>query len=216
MDSDIDVFEKCSQLLSDNHYAVIDQFLTSEEVSEILVGLETKNSDNKFKRAGVGQNRDYQKDSQVRGDMIYWIEPKKNIEIQRRFVPYLNSFMDYLNQSCFLSLKDIEMHYSIYPKGTFYGRHLDQFKKDNNRILTFICYLNFGWGNEDGGPLRLYTNKKDQEETYIDILPEAGRLVCFKSNLLEHEVMVTNRTRYSLSGWMLRREADNMDLNQSY
>lgn len=216
MDMDKKVFERCSQMLSDNHYAVIDQFLTSEEVSEILVGLEKKYSHDQFKTAGVGQNNEHQENAKVRKDMIYWIEPEKNFEIERRFVPYLNSFMAYLNQSCFLSLMDYEMHYSVYPNGAFYGRHLDQFKKDNNRILTFICYLNFGWKSDDGGALRIYLNKDNQSEQYVDILPEAGRLVCFKSNLLEHEVIATNRQRLSLSGWMLRRKVDNMDMRHFY
>ncbi len=208
MHSDEAVFDRCSQHISNDNYSVIDQFLTSEEVSDILVGVENKYSQDKFKKAGVGQNDDYNNTSQVRGDLIYWIDSQKVFELKRRFLPYLNKFITHLNQKCFLSIKDYEMHYSVYPKGTYYKRHLDQFKKDDNRVLTFICYLNFDWRKGDGGDLRLYTNQKNTDAQYIDILPEAGRFVCFKSDVLEHEVLVTNKTRYSLTGWMLTRAMD--------
>jgi SM-20-related protein len=202
---DESVFESCSQSLSTDHYATVDQFLTSEEVSAILVGLESKYSQNKFKKAGIGQGEKGDNNTEVRGDFIYWIDPEIVFELKRRFMVYLNSFITHLNQKCFLSIKDSEMHYSVYPKGTFYKRHLDQFKENDNRVLSFICYLNFGWDVADGGELRLYNDEKDKNK-YIDILPQAGRLVCFKSDVLEHEVLVTKKARYSLTGWMLRNK----------
>lgn len=208
MNSNEMMFDRCSQFISNDNYAVIDQFLTSEEVSGILGGLESKYSQNKFKKAGIGKGNECNINAEVRGDFIYWIDPEKIFELKRRFVVYLNSFIKHLNQKCFLSIKDYEMHYSVYPKGTYYKRHLDQFKKDDNRVLSFICYLNFDWKKSDGGDLRLYTNQKSNGSQYIDILPEAGRFVCFKSDVLEHEVLVTNKTRYSLTGWLLTRAMD--------
>ncbi|MCA9405684.1 MAG: 2OG-Fe(II) oxygenase [Candidatus Omnitrophica bacterium] len=205
MNFDEDIFEECCEMLAQRHYAVIDHFLTSQEVSDLLVGLENKYTQKKFKKAGVGQDEDLQVDAQVRGDFIYWIDPEKDFEIKRRFVPCMNGFMDYVKKEFFLPIKDYEMHYSVYPEGTYYQRHLDQFKKDDSRVLTFICYLNFSWAAKYGGALRLYT-KEDDKERYVDILPEAGRFVCFRSDLLEHEVLPTQRVRYSLSGWMLNRK----------
>jgi SM-20-related protein len=205
MDSDESVFDRCSQLLSRNHYAVIDEFLTTCEVSNILRGLESKYSQDKFKKAGIGQNSECKNDSQVRGDFIHWVDSQKTFELKQRFIPYLNDFIDHLNQKCFLSIKDYEMHYSVYPKGTYYKRHLDQFKKDDNRVLSFICYLNFDWKESDGGGLRIYTNQENKDDQCVDIVPKAGRLVCFKSDVLEHEVLVTNKERYSLTGWLLTR-----------
>lgn len=205
MASDEAVFEQCCDMLSENHYAVIDQFLTSQEVSDILIGLENKQTQKKFKKAGVGQNKEHQLNSEIRGDLIYWIDQTQDFEIKRRFVPCMNSFMTYLNQKCFISIKEYEMHYSIYPEGTYYKRHLDQFKKDDNRVITFICYLNFAWTNSYGGALRIYTDQENNDK-YTDIYPEAGRFVCFRSDLLEHEVLPTLRPRYSLSGWMLNKK----------
>lgn len=140
---DESVFEKCSHILAEKNYAVIDQFLSGEEVSAVLAGLEQKYTSDKFKQAGIGQNNDHDVDTKVRGDFIYWIDPQHNLELNQRFIPYLNGLIKYFNQTCFLSIKDFEMHYAVYPRGTFYKRHLDQFKADDRRILTFILYLNF-------------------------------------------------------------------------
>lgn len=202
---DESVFEKCSRILAEKNYAVIDQFLTGEEVSAILAGLEQKYTHDKFKRAGIGQNAEHDVDTKVRGDFIYWIDPQHNLELNQCFIPYLNGLIKYLNRTCFLSITDFEMHYAVYPRGTFYKRHLDQFKTDDRRILTFILYLNFDWTEEDGGQLRIFIPRENEAEKVVDITPKAGRLVCFKSDLLEHEVLPTKKTRYSLTGWLKTR-----------
>jgi SM-20-related protein len=61
-----------------------------------------------------------------------------------------------------------------------------------------ICYLNENWTEDDGGQLRVYF--PDQSK---DFFPIAGRLVCFRSDLLEHEVLPATRERLSLTGWIL-------------
>jgi len=87
--------------------------------------------------------------------------------------------------------------------GTFYKRHLDQFKKDDHRKLSVICYLNKNWKASEGGQLRIYVSGAE-----LDILPVAGRFVCFRSDQLEHEVLPATRERWSLTGWILDQHAD--------
>ena len=87
---------------------------------------------------------------------------------------------------------------TIYPIGSFYKRHLDQFKKDDHRKLSVICYLNENWREDEGGQLRVYFPAETK-----DFFPTAGRLVCFRSDLLEHEVLPATRERLSLTGWLL-------------
>jgi SM-20-related protein len=114
---------------------------------------------------------------------------------------YLNKLKQLIasvNQNLFLSLKDCEVHQTIYPIGSFYRRHLDQFKKDDHRKLSVICYLNKNWKTSDGGELRLHLDNLAK-----DILPVAGRMVCFRSDLLEHEVLPATRERLSLTGWLV-------------
>jgi SM-20-related protein len=108
--------------------------------------------------------------------------------------------IQFLNRALFLSLKDVEVHQTVYPIGSYYKRHLDQFKKDDARKLSVILYLNKNWTEENGGQLRIYTN-----DQYFDVLPIAGRLVCFRSDALEHEVMPATRERLSITGWILDR-----------
>ena len=111
--------------------------------------------------------------------------------------------MQHINRSLYLSLKDYEIHMTVYPVGSFYRRHLDQFKKDDHRKLSVICYLNEGWEEEHGGQLRIYRTNGP-----LDILPVAGRLVCFRSDQLEHEVLPATRERLSVTGWILDQYAD--------
>jgi SM-20-related protein len=92
---------------------------------------------------------------------------------------------------------------TIYPPGSYYKRHLDQFKKDDHRKLSVICYLNENWKEEEGGQLRIYLPDKD-----IDVLPIAGRLVCFRSDQLEHEVLRATRPRLSITGWILDQHTE--------
>jgi SM-20-related protein len=40
-----------------------------------------------------------------------------------------------------------------------------------------------------------------------DALPIAGRLVCFRSDVIEHEVLPSKKERLSVTGWMLDQEA---------
>jgi Rps23 Pro-64 3,4-dihydroxylase Tpa1-like proline 4-hydroxylase len=90
--------------------------------------------------------------------------------------------------------------------GAYYHRHLDQFRGNGNRHLHLHpVYLNVGWKPNDGGILRLYIPENGQE-SIVDVTPTAGKLVCFKSDAIPHEVLATNAMRYSITGWWLARE----------
>ena len=65
--------------------------------------------------------------------------------------------------------------------------------------MTAICYLNDIEENhkEGNGYLRVFT-----EENIVDIAPCLGRLVLFKSEVLEHEVLATKGfERYAVTCW---------------
>ena len=71
------------------------------------------------------------------------------------------------------------------------------------RGRALIHPLNVVWKEEHGGHLRIYL-----PDGPLDILPVAGRIVCFRSDQLEHEVLPATRARLSLTGWMLDQYAD--------
>jgi SM-20-related protein len=186
--------------LAGQGFAIIDEFLSSQEVDTILSLDGFLNGLLQFKKAGIGKNQERQINESIRGDYIQWVDPKLAAPPMVAYLEKLKVLTSFVNQSLFLSLKDAEVHQTIYPIGSFYKRHLDQFKKDDHRKLSLICYLNKSWIESEGGQLRLYLPEGSQ-----DVFPLAGRMVCFRSDLIEHEVLPATRERLSITGWLLDR-----------
>jgi SM-20-related protein len=65
-----------------------------------------------------------------------------------------------------------------------------------------LIYLNKDWKEGDGGELKV-----SNEEGGFTVEPIAKRMLLFKSDVVEHEVLLTNVPRYSLSGWLLHQPA---------
>jgi len=192
------VFDTVADGLAEHGYAVVDQFLSRSEVEAILRVKEFQSEGATFKKAGIGNAKSLQIQETVRGDYIRWFDKKNSPASVQVYLNRLEALVQFLNQALFLSLKDIEVHMTVYPAGSFYKRHLDQFKQDDHRKLSVICYLNNDWKEEQGGQLRMYLPDRS-----LDVLPVAGRLVCFRSDQIEHEVLPATRPRLSITGWML-------------
>jgi SM-20-related protein len=199
----INVFDKIADDLAESGFSVTDQFLSQQEVQSILSLEHFQNALTEFKQAGIGQNHNLQVNEAVRGDYIQWIDKTTAVEPLQMYTRRLHELLNHLNQSLFLSLKDIEVHMTVYPAGAFYKRHLDQFKQDDHRKLSVICYLNQDWNAFHGGELRMHLENGPR-----DFLPIAGRLICFRSDQIEHEVLPATRERLSLTGWMLDQISD--------
>lgn len=193
-------FEVIADGLAEKGYAVADDFLTPREVDAISdLGLFDEAIVN-FRKAGIGKSQGHQINEAIRGDYIQWLDKNTSPAPLKVYLQRLDELTRYLNESLFLSLKDHEVHITVYPPGSFYKRHLDQFKKDDHRKLSVICYLNANWLEENGGQLRMFL-----PEGAKDLLPLAGRLICFRSDQIEHEVLAATRERRSLTGWILDR-----------
>ncbi len=199
----LESFDQLADDLSEKGYGTIDHFLSGDEFTNIREVASNHKEDGNFKKAGIGTSQDFQINKQIRGDYIRWIDPEKAAIATKVYVQRMRELMQYINRTCYLSLKDVEMHYTIYPVGTVYKRHLDQFRHDDHRRLSVICYLNDAWLPEHGGQLRMYLPRENQPEETVDIVPTGGKLACFRSDLIEHEVLPATRERYSLTGWML-------------
>lgn len=189
--------------LAEYGFAVIDNFLSPQEVKSIVELDEFQNGMLQFKKAGIGKSLDKQINEGIRGDYIQWIDRTSAAPAVQGYLTKLDELISFVNQNLFLSLKDYEVHMTIYPPGSYYKRHLDQFKKDDHRKLSVICYLNENWIEKEGGQLRIYLPEKE-----IDVLPLAGRLVCFRSDQLEHEVLPAIRPRLSITGWILDQHTE--------
>jgi SM-20-related protein len=149
--------------------------------------------------AGVGNIQKLQHNQLIRKDIIYWLDRKNNNIYENKFLTQIEAFICYLNESCFAGITGYEFHYSLYEKGAFYRKHLDQFQDNSSRQFSLISYLNLDWKIEDGGELCIY-----QENNIQKISPTNGKTIFFKSNELVHEVLTTQKQRLSITGWLKR------------
>ncbi|MGM0745259.1 2OG-Fe(II) oxygenase [Rhodohalobacter sp.] len=191
----IQLFDK----LAEDDFVVIDDFLSDEQFRLIMNFFKKAEKNNHLKKAGIGPSGEFQIKSSVRGDFIYWLDEKRDTELSI-FFEIVDDLIANLKRICYLSLSGSKFHIAKYPKGSHYDRHLDQFNERSNRQITVLIYLNENWKKGDGGELVIY---KDNEEILVE--PIAKRLLLFKSDVIEHEVLKTNVTRYSLTGWLLRQ-----------
>ena len=192
-------FEKMIDGLMGEGFGVSDHFLDLETVEGLRSNLLAHHGGGEMKPAGIGKAQDFQRDTRVRGDVIRWIEPITEDLFERRLYDKIDRFISYLNRTCYTGLTDSEFHYAYYAPGSFYKRHLDQFRSDSGRKYSLVIYLNESWQPGDGGEISLYGS----EETRL--LPLAGRAVFFQSDKLEHEVHpAQDRFRLSIAGWLKR------------
>jgi len=153
--------------------------------------------DGLLNNAGIGNNAVQDENQKMRGDKIYWMDKSHDNIYEQEFLSLIDDFIERLNSTCYTGINAYEFHYAVYEKGSFYKKHRDQFKNDNNRKYSLISYLNENWLEENGGELTVYHEAGSQK-----ISPRSQTAVFFKSDEMEHEVMPANRTRMSISGWL--------------
>lgn len=181
--------------------AVSDNLFSDKMLQALLSDFKETHQDGLFHKAHIGHGVTETRISEVRGDSIKWLEQKALTEAQTLYFQFLDALRNELSSYFRIALPWHECHLAAYPPGSFYARHLDQFRETNNRIFSAILYLNPNWVLGNGGELRYYLNNKP-----FDIEPLMGRFVCFRSDLIEHEVLKANVTRHSITGWLRRDE----------
>jgi len=182
-------------------YGLADNFLSPDEVQRLANRLHERREQGQFRAAGIG-NQNTTVEKQMRGDEILWLDEADAVPEELAFLNRISEFVHYVNRACYLGLRDYEFHYALYPAGAVYKRHLDQFRTDSRRRLSVICYLNPDWQESDGGQLALYLPSENGPEQTVTLAPLGGRLVCFESGKLEHEVLPATRERLSVTGWL--------------
>lgn len=198
-------YEEIIANLVEKQYCIADNFFNDEEVAALRDSLKQKYREDEFKKAAIGNKVNEVIAKSVRGDFILWLNEAEAGPAEQYFFDKINSLVAYLNKTCFLGILTKEFHYALYPKGTFYKRHLDTFQNDGRRKLSLVCYLNDeDWKAENGGELVIYT-EENGKEIAKSIYPFPGRVVIFESQVLEHEVKPVNTTRLSITGWLKTR-----------
>lgn len=147
--------------------------------------------------AGTGNDTRVTHDKLYRSDQIYWLDKNHNDPNENLFFELMDKFVLHLNSTCYTGIKAYEFHYALYDTGSFYKKHIDQFQNNDSRQYSMIIYLNADWQTGDGGELCIHQHGATQ-----NINPTQGKSVFFKSSELEHEVLLTNKPRLSITGWL--------------
>jgi SM-20-related protein len=192
-------FETLISSYINNKVGISELFLSDELSNNLKQNLLLLNDKNQLLAAGTGNEKKLVHNAKVRSDTIYWLDKKHNNVHENAFFVQIEAFILYLNQSCFTGITGYEFHYSLYEKGSFYKKHLDQFQDNSSRQFSMISYLNSNWQTQDGGELLIHQTNNNQT-----IAPTQGKTVFFKSNELEHQVLETNERRMSVTGWLKR------------
>jgi len=181
----------------DNKVGIAENFLSEALASHLKDNLKKLYSEKQLLNAGTGNETVIVQDKLVRGDKIYWLDRKHNDPYENDFFDLMDQFVIHLNSSCYTGITGYEFHYTMYEKGSFYKKHLDQFRNNGSRQYSMIMYLNADWEEKDGGELCIHHGDNLQ-----NITPTNGKSVFFKSSELEHEVLLTNKSRMSITGWL--------------
>ncbi|WP_428412133.1 2OG-Fe(II) oxygenase [Legionella sp.] len=190
--------------LCNQGFHLLDEFLSLQHYFSLRATAKKLYDQGLFRSAKIGLNISSQQNKAIRSDEILWLESDNLDPAIQFFVNQIHQLCRILNQNLFLGLHEFETHFANYQPGTFYKKHIDQFAAQKSRKISFVYYLNEDWQDEYGGQLKLY-NINDQ--LLENINPQGNRLICFNSEL-PHEVVTTNQTRYSITGWMKTRSVD--------
>jgi SM-20-related protein len=189
-------YEKIIDDYLNNGYCIIDNWLDTSETILLRSELDMLNEADSFRKSAIGNRLNENLERSIRSDFIYWLDETKYAQI---FFSKINNFIEYINKTCFAGIVTKEFHYAIYPRGSFYKKHIDTFQNDDRRTISIVCYLNEIWQPSFGGQLKLYLNDKN-----LEIFPTNGKIVLFDSKTIEHEVLPvrTENKRLSIIGWL--------------
>lgn len=166
---------------------------------KLQISAECKFKANQFKTANITVAE--AGSAEIRSDYTFWLDAKDATltDNDQTALAQLEFLTNALKKFFRISLTEFECHFAVYKPGNFYKKHRDTTLQDNKRVFSFVVYLNPEWSPTDGGELVGY---KD-DRTLFQISPAIGKMILFKSDI-EHEVLITARTRYTLTGWIRR------------
>jgi SM-20-related protein len=191
------VFNELIDSYIENKVGIANDFLDISLAASLKGNLMSLFEKNQLLPAGTGNNTEVVHNKLYRSDSIYWLDRKHNDPHENVFFGLMDQFVEHLNSTCYTGITGYEFHYAFYQTGSFYKKHLDQFQNNSSRQYSVIMYLNTDWTASDGGQLRIHNKGYEQ-----DITPINGKIVFFKSSELEHEVLLTNKPRMSITGWL--------------
>lgn len=200
-DVDRRLLDRILQELRADGVSVSDGFLPPSDVRVLADCAALRRSRGEFLEARIGADGGLQRREDVRGDLICWLAGEL-FPAEAEVLDALERLRARLNESAYLGLLDLEIHYAWYPPGAAYARHVDRPRGRSARRVSLALYLNEHRSPADGGALRIQAD----DGRLRDIEPLGGRLVLFLSEAREHEVLPTHLPRLALTGWFRGRE----------
>ncbi|RZK16890.1 MAG: 2OG-Fe(II) oxygenase [Pedobacter sp.] len=191
------IFDCLIDSFINNKVGITEDFLSVSLARHLKENLNDLLHNDQLQNAGIGNKNIIDQNKLIRSDVIYWLDRKHENQYENEFLDLMDAFIFYLNRTCYAGITGYEFHYTLYQPGAFYKKHIDQFQNNGSRQYSMIMYLNEDWKIEDGGELCIYQN-----ETAQNIAPANGKSVFFKSADLAHEVLITNKKRLSITGWL--------------
>jgi SM-20-related protein len=191
------IFNTLINSFIDDKVGIAEHFLSDILAAHLKENLATLYAEKQLCAAGTGNDTLVAHDKLFRSDIIYWLDRTHNDPYENDFFDLMDRFVSHLNSTCYTGITGYEFHYTLYEKGSFYKKHLDQFRNNDSRQYSMILYLNADWQENDGGELCIYHSDHLQH-----ITPVNGKSVFFKSSELEHEVLLSHQPRMSITGWL--------------
>lgn len=164
---------------------------------ELSLRVLTEARNTPLRRAGI--RRGHELDETVRSDELAWLTKDETRGALALAVTHFERLMQALNEAAWLGLRTFDLQLARYGPGAHYARHRDAFPGQDNRRITAIVYLNPGWVAAHGGQLRLHV------EPPVELAPTLDRLVVFRSEVVEHEVLQARTDRWALTAWYCAR-----------
>ena len=192
------IFDELIDSFLKDKVGIAENFLSISLSNHLRDNLFDLLKNNQLAAAGIGNQKVVDHDKLIRSDQIYWLDRKNDNIHENEFFDLMDLFVTYLNETCYTGITGYEFHYTLYEKGAFYLKHLDQFRNNDSRKYSMIIYLNNSWNTIDGGELCVH-HHADRLQL---ITPNEGKSVFFKSDELVHEVLLTHRKRLSITGWL--------------
>jgi SM-20-related protein len=180
----------------------VGQILPPEAFQSLLMDATRLRQQGTFRPAAIGAQHSKVVIDTVRGDETCWVEGAT--DVQQQFLEAMLALKNIFESYFPVALDNFDGHYSYYPAGTFYRKHMDNARQSNSRIFSVVNYMNPAWQEGDGGELVLFHPENGEELAVIQ--PLFGTTAIFASTDFPHEVRETFQPRFSLTGWFHRRK----------
>ena len=186
--------EEIANALASRGYLILENILSSSLVDTLLRRVQSLSN---MHEAKIGRGVQRQKVESIRSDKTLWLEGEEQSE--KIYMAWMESLRGAMNQELYMGLAEYEAHFAHYEEGAFYQKHVDVLRGSNKRLLTTVFYLTPNWKEGDGGELLIYDEEGDK--VLEKVPPRMGTMVIFLSDKFPHEVLPSNKDRYSIAGW---------------